>query len=162
MVIKEKGKKLMSDNHLQTYIQNHISDFYSFAFILLPDDLQANQLVVDAVGTLLVRHKALVTKWVNMPKGEFILNQHDVKREFYRTLFELAEIRYHQVVQSLKEEEEKFEFYQLDLHKKAALYLREKNDYPVELIGYIVDRSTTEVLATLQTARSNMIDSVSL
>jgi len=54
----------MKIEELQKYIQNLSPELYSFAYVLIPDDLQASQLMIDCVQSFLIQKKGLVDKMV--------------------------------------------------------------------------------------------------
>jgi len=52
----------MKIEELQKYIQNLSPELYSFAYVLIPDDLQASQLMIDCVQSFLIQKKPLIEK----------------------------------------------------------------------------------------------------
>jgi hypothetical protein len=135
-------------------------DLFSFAFILIPDDLQAGQLVVDAIGSFLISHNA---KAITMAQSKIKINQSEVlfmKKELLRNVYELARKRYHQIKLSINEIENKNDFYSLDFDEKAVLYLKEKCDYNVDEVSVIVLKTRSETLGYLYGARIKMIEKI--
>ena len=54
----------MKTSDLEKFIQSQSLDLYSMAFILIPDDLQASQLMIDTVTAFLVQKSPTIAKWL--------------------------------------------------------------------------------------------------
>ena len=54
----------MKTIELEKFIQNLSPDLYSFAYILIPDDLQATQLMIDAVSVVMIQKISILDKWM--------------------------------------------------------------------------------------------------
>ena len=50
----------MKSEELQKFIQNLSPELYSFAYVLVPDDLQASQLMIDGVQSFLIQKKSIL------------------------------------------------------------------------------------------------------
>lgn len=146
----------MKTDELQKYIQNLSPELYSFAYVLIPDDLQASQLMIDCVQSFLVQKKSLVEK-MGQAKNKILKNHlEDTKLHIMRIIYELARKRYHQLKISLSDVENNANFFSLELHEKAMLYLKEKSQFSLEQIELITLSTRSEVLAHLYSARIKM------
>lgn len=143
---------------LEKFIQSLSTDLYSFAFILIPDDLQATQLMIDSVAALLIQKKALVEQWSKKSSESLLDQSEEIKLHLYKTLYDLSKKRYHQLKAGLKSVEDNSGFFSLDFDDKAVLFLQERSEFSSENIEFISSKSKTEVLAHLYSARINMIE----
>ncbi|MBY0414349.1 MAG: hypothetical protein K2Q18_09295 [Bdellovibrionales bacterium] len=150
---KDQMKKL----DLEKFIQNLSTDLYSFAFILIPDDLQATQLMIDAVSTFLIQKKSLIAKWSSFNKEELLGHGHDIKIHLYKSMYELSKKRYSQLRLSFKDFEENSGYFSLEFDDKAALFLKERTNFSVDVIEFILGQSHNEVIAHLYSARRHLL-----
>ncbi len=146
----------MKTEELQKYIQNLSPELYSFSYVLIPDDLQASQLMIDCVQSFLIQKKALVEK-MGLSKNKILKNLlEDTRLSIFKIVFELSRKRYQQLKISLSDVEGIGGFYSLDFDEKAILYLKEKAGFELETIEFITSTTRTETLAFLYSARIKM------
>ena len=50
----------MKSDLLRSVTNNLLTNFYTFSFSILPDELQAEQLIIDSYSVFLVRHKEFI------------------------------------------------------------------------------------------------------
>lgn len=150
----------MKTLELEKLIQNLSTDLYSFAFILIPDDLQATQLMIDSVSAFIIQKKSLIDKWSTTDESELVHNSKDIKIHLYKSMYDLSKKRYNQIRMSFKTIEDKSGFFALDFDDKAALFLKEKTDYPLDVIEFILGQTRSEVLAHLYSARIKMVNNL--
>ena len=150
----------MKTLELEKLIQNLSTDLYSFAFVLIPDDLQATQLMIDSVSAFIIQKKSLIDKWSTTSESELVLNAHDIKIHLYRAMYELAKKRYNQLRTSFKSIEDKSGFFALEFDDKAALFLKERTEFPLDVIEFILGQTRGEVLAHLYSARIKMVNNI--
>ena len=78
----------MKTEELQKYIQNLSPDLYSFAYVLVPDDLQASQLMIDCVQSFLIQKKSLVER-MGRTKNRIVKNLlNETKLCLFKIIFE--------------------------------------------------------------------------
>lgn len=148
----------MKSKELEKLIQNLSTDLYSFAYILIPDDLQATQLMIDSVSVFFIQKKSLVEKWKNSPHDEDTKISDELKFHLYKAIYDLSRKRYQQLKMSFKEVEDNSGFFSLDLDEKASLYLREKSHFNNNIIEFILGKSRSELLAHLYSARLKLAE----
>lgn len=136
------------------------NDLYSFAFILIPDDLQAGQLVVDSIQTYLISKKENLNQLFSARNADLNRELAPIKRALLKLVFELAKKRYHQIKLSISEKYEENDFYSLEFDEKSVLFLREKLKLSLEDIAVISGKTLSEVQAYLFSARTNMIGKI--
>lgn len=147
----------MKTIELEKFIQNLSTDLYSFAYILIPDDLQATQLMIDSVSAFMIKNKILIEKWKSASESEVMGHSSDISIHLYKSLYDLSKKRYNQLRLSFKDIEDKSGFYSLEFDDKAALFLQERTDYSLELIEFLLGKTRGEVLAHLYSARMTMV-----
>lgn len=145
---------------LEKFIQNLSTDLYSFAFILIPDDLQATQLMIDSVSVLMIKNKALIEKWKSADVKEVVNHSLDIRIHLYKSMYDLSKKRYNQLRLSFKEIEDGAGFFSLAFDDKAALFLQERTEFSLELIEFILGKTRGEVLAHLYSASMTMVSSI--
>ena len=154
--------KTMKNSALETFIQKKSATLYSFAFVLIPDDLQASQLMIDAVARLLIQKKSSITHW-----SELIEKQEEIQNEVILNLlsatYEIARRRYGQLKISLQSELRNNEdFYLLELEAKASLYLKERQKLEMNEIEFVTNMSKHEIVAHLYSARLKLYKDLEL
>lgn len=144
----------MKTIELEKFIQSLAPEIYSFAYALVPLDMQASQLMIDSVKTLMIKNFPLIEKW---KKAEDLRLEHEelgVRIQIYKDVFELAKQR--SLPLEHQEVDENDEFYRLNFQERAALYLKEKTDFSLKHIEYIMDVNRIEVLAHLYSGRHSL------
>jgi len=125
--------------------------FYSFAFVLIPDDLQATQLVVDSISQYLIVNRENLAKNKN--------NQEKLEECILQNIFELALKRFSQIKLSLNfTTDHRENFYRLETEERAALFLREVKKMNYEEIMWILNKTTGELKAILASARYKIFE----
>ena len=147
----------MKIKELQRFIQKLSPDLYSFAYVLIPDDLQATQLIIDCVQSFLIQ-KTLLTDKLLQAKNSEIQNAllTETRLQLHKIIFEIAKKRYQQLKVSFQDVESEIGFFSLVFEEKAVLYLKEKVGYDLESIELISNLSQSEILSNLYTARVKM------
>jgi len=153
MIVRNSQMSLMKTDELQKYIQNLSPDLYSFAYVLIPDDLQASQLMIDCVQSYLVQKKPMIERMA-LSKNKIVRNILDeTKAHLLKTIFDLSKKRYQQLKMSFSEVEQNGGFFALELEEKAVLYLKEKASMDLDQIEFITGVTRAELLARLYSAR---------
>jgi len=148
----------MKIEELQKYIQNLSPELYGFAYVLIPDDLQASQLMIDCVQSFLIQKKTLIEK-MGQSKNKIVLNLLDeAKLHLLRIVFNLSKKRYQQLKSSLSDVERTGGFFALEFNEKAVLYLKDKAGLEQDVIEFITSSTRSEVLSHLYAARIKMTE----
>lgn len=148
----------MKTEELQKFIQNLSPDLYSFAYVLIPDDLQASQLMIDCVQSFLIQKKPLIDK-MSLTKNKIVKNLLDeAELHLLRIVFDLSKKRYQQLKMSFKDVEQSGGFFALEFEEKAVLYLKEKAGFDLNDIEFITSNTRPEVLSHLYAARIKMTE----
>lgn len=148
----------MKTDELQKYIQNLSPDLYSFAYVLIPDDLQASQLMIDCVQSFIIQKRPMIERMI-LTKNKLVRNLLDeTKSNLFQILFELAKKRYQQLKMSFSAVEQSGGFFALEFEEKAVLYLKEKAAMDLDQIEFITGLTRAELLARLYSARIKMTE----
>ena len=148
----------MKTEELQKFIQNLSPELYSFAYVLIPDDLQASQLMIDCVQSFLIQKKPLVEKMA-LTKNKIVRNLLDeTKLHLLKIVYELSKKRYQQLKMSFSDVEQNGGFFSLEFDEKAMLYLKEKAGLELDQIEFIACGSRAEILSHLYSARIKMTE----
>ena len=146
---------LMKNSDLESIIKNLGPDLYGFAYTLIPDDLQAGQLIIDAVSNFLLSKKSLIEKLLKADANSETTQE--VQLRLFQIIYETAKKRFHQIQLSFTTEDQKNFFFSLDLDEKAMLYLRVRAMLEINHIEMIMNKDRTQVLAFLNDGRMKMI-----
>lgn len=138
----------------EKYLKNLHPDLYSFSYILIPDDLQASQLIIDSIANILLDKKILIEKLLaSTDKNELELKE--LKFLLFKTIFELAKKRFHQIKSSVNLENLE-PFYHLEYEERATLFLKHRFKINNELICFISSMGQDELIAVLTKARAKI------
>jgi len=144
---------------IEKFIQSLSHDLYSMAYAMIPDDLQASQLMIDSVQAFLIKKSPLFEKW-----EQNLFNEEEIhetcKMELLKNIYELSKKRYHQLKMSFRDMKDPNGFFSLDLDEKAALYLKEQAHYSLEKCEFVLAKSRAELLAHLYSARVKMAEKI--
>lgn len=146
----------MKIEDIQKIIQQQSSDLYSFAYILIPDDLQASQLLIDGVQSFLVQKNLYLEKLLQVKSKTSVAHSEEIKMNILKMIYEISRKRYQQLKMSFQEVERSGGFFALDLDEKCVLFLKEKFQFEIENIEFVVSMSQAELLAYLYSARVKM------
>lgn len=151
-------KRIDFENFLSLISQ----DLYSYAYVLIPDDLQAGQLIFDSITAYLISRKDNLDTLFTSKSKDLSNELIPLKKELLKLVYDLAKKRFHQLKLSIDIKENLEGFYSLDFDEKSCLFLKDKAKYSVDDIATITNKSRNEVLANLYSARVKMIDKVSV
>ncbi len=141
---------------LEKFIQNLSPELYSFAYILIPDDLQATQLMIDAVSSFMVQKKSHIDRFMQIQEKDEAIFFEEIKINLFKSMFEISKKRINQLKLSLSHPEEDHSFFKLEFDDKAALFLKERGQFDLEAIESILGQTRAEVLAHLYSARLHL------
>lgn len=136
---------------VETYLKRIDSELFSFSFALLPDDLQAQQVVIDSLGILFVEKDQLLDQVISSKEDDELneqrdnndnhvchYEQHDIRSQkvlndikvfLFKSAYCLCVKRFMQIKNSLKMDGMFIPFFNLELKEKAILYLKFKTPF---------------------------------
>ena len=154
----------MKRSEFLTLVQPLTTKLYSFAFSLLPDDLQSEQLVVDGLNAFLLKErKNILNREINLTnKKDMQLLRRAYFKGILRTMSEIGVRRAHQLSEQMKlSKPAHYEaFYALDPKIRFAVKLRYEGQFNVVEIEDIMQVPRYEVIERLHNGRFLMISNL--
>ena len=130
---------------------------FPFAFSLIYDELQAQQLIIDAQSVFLGRNQDALEDYLEsedeMSKR---LKWFEISKVIYSNIYQIASKRFDQVRSSLSFDEKYTAFYALSLEQRAILFLKYKTDFEESDIYEILGRDFIEYSQLKATAEMNL------
>jgi hypothetical protein len=160
-----------------------LPDLYSFAFSLLPEELQARQLVIDAVSAFFLREKNKFQRYLTKnremqhfrsPKASTNLGQqpgtqidhpdefiHQLKIVLYSLVYQIAQKRsehFGSYFQNNQNENYHMSaaFFRLTMTKRALTYLKFKTDFELDEMGEILKLDRLSVISQLNLGQDEL------
>ncbi|OUR96435.1 hypothetical protein A9Q84_08770 [Halobacteriovorax marinus] len=126
------------NEHFETFFNKKSLELFPFAYALIPDDLQACQLIVDA-SELLQIDSRVSNKLTRYFVDSELLREDQVLLTtiLYSHVYRLAKKRISQLSGSFIIPKGHGAFYRTPLENRAVVFLREKNSFDWERIGTI-------------------------
>ncbi len=130
---------------------------YQMAYCLIPDDLQAEQLVIDGVNAFLLKEQKWVARLIE-EDSERSMNNHVRRQLLKRVLkyqFEIGQRRSFQLIDQYRTyiPAEFKKFYELDVKVRAVMTLRFEFLFQVEEIEDVCGMPRFEVIEKLHNGR---------
>lgn len=125
--------------HLEQFFKLKSNELYPFAYSLLPDDLQAGQLVLDAIDLILIDKDYIddfplyYSDEGRLRKDSFILTT-----TLYSHIYRLAKRRVGQLSGSFSIPSGYGPFYRTPIESRSVIFLREKLSFSWERVGEII------------------------
>ncbi|ATH08743.1 hypothetical protein BIY24_12530 [Halobacteriovorax marinus] len=133
--------------HLEQFFKIKSNELYPFAYSLLPDDLQAGQLVLDAIDLILV-DRDFSSKF-----PEYFESEDELRRDLgvlsttlYSHIYRLAKRRVGQLSGSFTIPRNFGPFYRTPIESRGVIFLREKLSFSWERISEITGKSRIEAI----------------
>lgn len=144
----------MKIEEFEKYLKNLHPDLYSFSYILIPDDLQASQLIVDSIANVVLEKKALIEK-ITSDSDKHEVELVELKYQMFKAIFEIAKKRFHQIKSAVNLENLEA-FYHLEYEERATIFLKHRYKINIELICFITNLGHDELIAVLSRARTKL------
>lgn len=145
-------------------VQPLTEKLFTFAYTLLPDDLQAEQLVIDGVNAFLLKEKKnLLNKEVDQSnKKDVQLYKRYLLKGILRYMSTIGVRRANQLSEQMRlsRPEEFAPYYSLDPKVRLILKLRYEAQFSVEEIGEIVQIPRFEVIEKIHNGRFLLLNDV--
>ncbi len=134
------------DEHLMTFTP----ELFSFSYALIPDELQAQQIVTDSLAVLALKHQELLETVFVGDSDTRERKDRFIKVALFESAYSLATKREKQLNIS---NESNRSFYLLPITSRALLFLTFKTDFTQEEFADIISRDKYEVAAMCAIAR---------
>lgn len=149
----------MNKSDLQTLTNLLTPKLYSFAYALIPDELQAQQIIVDAYAIFLVQEKNFISdyNYKGTKKDRSAITRY-IMTNMVAQIYELGLKRSAQRRNLRKKDLGLYQsFYNLKTNHRAILFLREKLRYSIEAIQQTLSLEKYQVLEAIYNAQHNLI-----
>ncbi len=151
----------MKTSDLEIIIKNLAPELYGYAYILIPDDLQAGQLIIDATQNFVLNKKFFIDKILNEEVSKEVTTE--IQLRLFQAIYDIAKKRFHQIKLSFGKAEDKTNFFlSLDFEEKSMLYLRIRAMLEINQIEMIMNQDRSMIIAFLTDARMKMIQQVAV
>ena len=143
----------------ETHLQSVIPDLYSFSYALIPDVLQAQQVVIDAISAIVLTKSEFFEQGLLEDQDEEIFLK-NVKVDLLQCIFSLSKKRIDQISDGIDEEpfdsDEFAPFYSLDLLSRAIIFLSEVGNFSLQDISEVIKRPFHEVISQRAFAQNEL------
>ncbi|MDD0853814.1 hypothetical protein HBN50_11950 [Halobacteriovorax sp. GB3] len=137
----------MKVNDIKKRITSFSTELYPFAYALIPDDLQAQQLIVDGIAFLFADRdsKARLINLVEVEDFEMSQKEiYEIKKVVMKVIYGLATKRFIQLQPTLNFGEHGA-FYALEAKQRAVLFLMQKFGLDSQEVASIINLTKLEV-----------------
>ena len=146
---------VINGKELETYLLNISPELYSFSYCLVPDDLQAQQLVIDAFSALLLEEGPELVE----SSGEDLLV---LLKKAYKFIYKQGPKRAQHIKAGLDFEEEHVGFYSLSIDDRALLFLREKTPFDNTDISDILRLQISDCLSRSHSSKERLLKNIGI
>ena len=139
----------MNNKELESFLKKFSPKAYDLAYSLVPDDLQASQIVVDASTNFILSEKEwlLSLNWTGLSKSEENELNKDLCLYLMKSVFSLALVRFSQLPNLNFNSSAKF--YKLDGKTRSIIVLKYKENFSIPEIMEITSLQKSEVMSRL-------------
>ncbi len=136
---------------LENYIKRMGPELMRFAYIISPDDVICEQLVISSVSRLLKDNAFLKQILINIKSGESL---GIIKRYLLKNMYKLKSKRYYNVKATGMIENIYKPFFQLNIEDRCVLYLKDRANYNYKEIEEITGMFSHDIIAVIFRARN--------
>jgi DNA-directed RNA polymerase specialized sigma24 family protein len=150
----------MKRNELDNLLNSIIPKLYSFAYAMIQDDEQAEQLIVDAYSVFLVKEKNFIIDFkYNDNKKEKLSFKNYLLINLIGEIYGLGVKRNSEQKHLKRLDHGEFDsFYKLDVTQRSVLFLKENLKFSIELIQETLQIKKHQVLEQLYNSRHRIIE----
>lgn len=134
---------------------------YSFCYALIPDELQAQQLVVDSISIFLIKEKELIGQWEQSESelgNQELIYAHRLFKLILRFTYELGIKRLSQLQALVNTSKYKFSFYQLSGKERVLIYLKHNLKLSWDDIEFVTKLGRSQLINMLFLAEQKLIE----
>ena len=143
--------------NILSYFLQSSPKLFSFAHALLPDVLQAQQLVIDSIALLVTERKEWVEETAKIMAAQAVATRSTlIQRYLYRHIFLIGRTRAKQLM--TKAPPEYARFYNLPITSRAVLFLHHQTAWSIDDIDDILSLERPVLFAHLQQARQQLLE----
>ena len=149
----------MDRKSLERYLKTHYPSIYSFAFALVPEEVQARQIALDALQLVLNEDKSFSNDMVfTMPEDAERVQQELISR-YFRSVYRLGLKRFDHLKNGIEIKVDRSEgsFYALGVQERAILFLKSRLKFNLDEIEFIMEVDRYQVLLLLNQSREYLV-----
>jgi hypothetical protein len=145
----------MTRKEFSLILQPLTEKLYSFAHALIPDDLQAEQLVIDSVNAYLLKEiKTILARKAETSKKSQQLARRGILKSILRHMANIGCRRSQQLASLSRERGSEFTaFYNLEPEARMILKLRYETQFTVEEVEEIMQLARYQVIEKIHNGR---------
>lgn len=146
----------MTRKEFYLYLQPLTEKLYSFAYALIPDDLQAEQLVIDSVNAYLIKErKSILARTAELKSNKAMqLARRTILKSILRYMSDIGCRRAHQLQNMKMVSNTEFSaFYNLDPEARMVLKLRYESQFTVDEVEEIMQLARYQVIEKIHNGR---------
>jgi len=146
---------------LESFLLDNNKIFFSFAYSLLSDDLQAQQVVIDAIYVLNLKKSDLVEDLLaSKEKSSQVDILAQINKFILSQIFSISQKRIIHLKNSIALDDNFLAFYNMNTAKRALLFLKYKTQTTFSDIAEIIGVNEFELMGLLSTAHKNLIENL--
>ncbi|OFZ25280.1 MAG: hypothetical protein A2381_18865 [Bdellovibrionales bacterium RIFOXYB1_FULL_37_110] len=146
---------------LESFLLDNNKIFFGFAYSLLSDDLQAQQVVIDAIYVFTLKRQDLIDQ---LHDDKSSLKQVDVLAQINKfiltQIFSIGQKRIIHLKNAIDSDGSFLAFYEMNMVKRAVIYLKYKTQTAFSEIAEIIDVNEFELMGILSSAQKNLIENL--
>lgn len=148
----------MNKAELAPILDNLLPKLFSFAYSLIPDELQAEQMVIDAYSLFIIREKETIESYQLDPnrRGDRTKFKKFLLKCILRDILKIALKRATQLGQ-FKSEENFQAYYLLDISERATLFMRDVLGLELAEVQEVMQFKKHQVIEKIYNARNNLL-----
>jgi hypothetical protein len=149
----------MKKSELEPLISSLLPKFFSFAFSLIPDELQAEQMVIDAYSVFLIREKDFIEELEYDPKSKREKSRFKkyLLKNLVADVYKLGIKRSSQLRHLNRENIDYQAYYQIEISQRAVIFMKDVLGFSIEDIQEILNMKKYQVIERLYNARNNLM-----
>ncbi|MBF0312211.1 MAG: hypothetical protein HQK50_02635 [Oligoflexia bacterium] len=155
----------MNRKEFEKYFISFVPELYSFAFAIIPDDLQAEQVVIDACMVATVQEKSLINNILLMKNNDDYSRKERMQKlrvRLYKYVYKVASKRFYQLEDGIKKTlgedlSGKTRVLRLTTEERAILHLHKERILPIDNLATILDLDEESFCLKLNLARNKLL-----
>ena len=148
----------MKKSELQPLIDVLIPKLFSFAYALVPDELQAEQIVIDAYSVFVISEKEHIESLKYNPKNKKDKAQilQYLFKSVLKEIYKLGTKRSSQLKNIIDEKLDLPQFYQVEISQRALMFLKYKFGFNLNDLQQILMIQRHQVLEKIYNGKNSL------
>lgn len=148
----------MNKAELASILENVLPKLFSFAYSLIPDELQAEQMVIDAYSVFIIREKEYIEEYKldMVQKKERARFRRFLMKSLLQDIYKLGVKRASQLGDYTPERNYQ-SYYQLGIPERAILYMKDILGLELEEIQEVMHMLKHQLIEKIYNARNDIL-----